>query len=308
MGDIFSVSCGSQEKSFQRLDDVKSYIKGLNLIDNLSIRRVRQFDLDRVFNEDCYTFIKKIPNNSVQLIVTDPPYLFGDMAIKTSRQRKTNYYSPTNTFKNIKKLQALSYGFDLDILDELKRICNPFSMYIFIHQSQFLSMLEWCDANKFKFDILVWFKSNSAPFANGCYRKNLEYAMHIRSAEAMLEGTARSLSKFYESATVRDTSYNHPTIKPIELLRRWISVASKPNDIVFDPFCGTGTTLAAAKELGRHYVGCEISPEYYEDSLRRLQGVERFINYETYHMQYSDKFKDSLREEKPLNDNDILMP
>ena len=56
-----------------------------------------------------------------------------------------------------------------------------------------------------------------------------------------------------------DTGY--PTQKPLDLLRRIVLASSNEGDLVFDPFCGSGTTLIAAKELGRNYIGCDINEE-----------------------------------------------
>lgn len=60
------------------------------------------------------------------------------------------------------------------------------------------------------------------------------------------------------------TKQNHPYEKPISLLERLISIYSKPGDLVFDPFFGSGSTLTAAYNLGRRCVGCEIEPKYFD--------------------------------------------
>lgn len=65
----------------------------------------------------------------------------------------------------------------------------------------------------------------------------------------------------------------YPTQKPIELLKRIITVSSKKGDIVFDPFCGAGTTLVAAKWLGRHYIGIDINPDAINIVKARLDSV-----------------------------------
>ena len=65
----------------------------------------------------------------------------------------------------------------------------------------------------------------------------------------------------------------HPTQKPIELLKRIIPLVTAENDIVLDCFSGSGTTCVAAKELGRRFIGIEIDPEYHKISLDRLNGI-----------------------------------
>jgi site-specific DNA-methyltransferase (adenine-specific) len=66
----------------------------------------------------------------------------------------------------------------------------------------------------------------------------------------------------------------HPTVKPIKLMSYLITLASRENDVVLDPFCGSGTTCVAAKLLNRRYIGIEISPEYHQIAVRRIESVE----------------------------------
>lgn len=66
-------------------------------------------------------------------------------------------------------------------------------------------------------------------------------------------------------------SGDHPTQKPITLIREWVDLFSNPGDTILDPFMGSGTTLRAAKDLGRKAIGIEISEEYCEIAVRRLR-------------------------------------
>jgi site-specific DNA-methyltransferase (adenine-specific) len=67
----------------------------------------------------------------------------------------------------------------------------------------------------------------------------------------------------------------HPTQKPLRLVRRAILASTNEGDLVFDPFCGSGTTGVAAKELGRFFVGVEMEEEFAELAARRIQAAER---------------------------------
>ena len=68
---------------------------------------------------------------------------------------------------------------------------------------------------------------------------------------------------------------HHPTVKPLALMSYLITMGSRPGDIVLDPFSGTGTTSIAAMLLKRDYIGIEISPEYHEIALKRLDHFRR---------------------------------
>jgi site-specific DNA-methyltransferase (adenine-specific) len=72
----------------------------------------------------------------------------------------------------------------------------------------------------------------------------------------------------------------HPTQKPLHLLRRAIVASTTEGELLFDPFCGSGTTGVAAKELGRFFVGAEMEREYAELAGRRIGAVERGITLE----------------------------
>jgi len=69
------------------------------------------------------------------------------------------------------------------------------------------------------------------------------------------------------------SALSHPNEKPLDLMRRLVDVATKPGDLILDPFAGSGTTLVAALQSGRQYIGVEISPQHYETAQRRLYEV-----------------------------------
>jgi hypothetical protein len=73
---------------------------------------------------------------------------------------------------------------------------------------------------------------------------------------------------------VGEIRYEHPTQKPLSLFLTLVKENSNPNDLILDPFCGSGTTCVAAKMLGRRYIGIDISEEYCEISRKRLRAVE----------------------------------
>ncbi len=67
----------------------------------------------------------------------------------------------------------------------------------------------------------------------------------------------------------------HPTQKPLRLVRRALLASTRVGDLVLDPFCGSGTTGVAAKELGRFFVGAELEEEFCELAARRVRAAER---------------------------------
>lgn len=126
------------------------------------------------------------------------------------------------------------------------------------------------------FNILVWCKTNPTPFANDNFLPDIEYCLVFREkGKTKLNDGYKLKSKWWLSATnVEDKkNYEHATIKPLELVERHIKLSTKENDIVLDPFLGSGTTALAAKHLGRQYIGFEINEKYFKIATDRLQGI-----------------------------------
>ena len=85
------------------------------------------------------------------------------------------------------------------------------------------------------------------------------------------------------SVPMREKSHGrHPTQKPLRLLRRAMLASTREGELVFDPFCGSGTTGVAAKELGRFFVGIEMEREYAELAGRRIGAAERGSRWERF--------------------------
>ncbi len=125
------------------------------------------------------------------------------------------------------------------------------------------------------FEILVWCKTNPTPFCNNTFLPDLEYCLMFREKGTKLNNDIKLKSKWYISEKNKKDkdNYIHPTIKPLELVKRHILHSTQPNDIVLDCFCGSGTTCVAAKELGRKYIGMEIDKEYWKIAVDRLNGI-----------------------------------
>ena len=128
---------------------------------------------------------------------------------------------------------------------------------------------------KCNYEILVWCKSNPIPVTNNVYLSDLEYCLMFREKGCKLNDGYELKSKWYVSPINKSDKdlFNHPTIKPLELVKRHILHSTQPDDIVLDCFCGSGTTCLAAKETGRKYIGMEIDPEYHRIAVNRLNGI-----------------------------------
>lgn len=126
-------------------------------------------------------------------------------------------------------------------------------------------------------EILVRCKTNPQPTTNNVWLPDVEYCLYFREKGVKLNDGYDLKSKWYLGAiNQRDKKlYNHPTIKPLDLVERHIKETTQVGDVVLDAFLGSGTTAVACKELERNFIGFEINKEYYEIAIDRLKGVNQ---------------------------------
>jgi DNA modification methylase len=126
------------------------------------------------------------------------------------------------------------------------------------------------------YQILTWNKTNPIPVTNNTWLPDIEYCLVFKEkgSPAYNDGYENK-SKWYVSGINKKDKdlYNHPTIKPLELVERHLKHSCKKGMVVFDPFLGSGTTAVACKELGIDYLGFEINKDYYNIACDRLNGI-----------------------------------
>ena len=122
------------------------------------------------------------------------------------------------------------------------------------------------------FEILTWNKTNPTPSTNNVWLPDIEYCLYFKEKGVLLNSDYFLKSKWYTSSANKiDKDYfAHPTIKPIELVKRHLLHATQPNDIVADFFMGSGTTCVACEDIKRQYIGFEIEPKWFNIAQSRL--------------------------------------
>lgn len=226
----------------------------------------------RLFNEDCLKTMKIIPDNCIDLILTDPPYNIA------------KYSTGNIDLPNRSALNNDIADWDLNELDpknfisDFKRILKP-TGNIFIFTS-YNMIGKWHDAFDSEFDTFqyfIWHKTNPAPkiYRNGFLNSCEMIACMWNKGHTWNFTTQNEMHNFFESPICmgkeRLKNPKHPAQKPINLLEHIIKIASNENDIVFDPFMGVASTAIAAMNLKRMFAGCEIDNVYYNASIRRIE-------------------------------------
>lgn len=174
----------------------------------------------------------------------------------------------------IQELRSMDNGFDIKVLDELCRVLKKINVYFFCSQKQILPLLEYfVQQKKCNYNLLTWHKSNPIPACGNKYITDTEYILFFREKGVKIYGSVDTKHTYYITPLNQKDKrlYKHPTVKPLNIVRNLIINSSQENDVVFDPFMGSGTTGVAAMELNRRFIGCEINKEYYEVAMKRIE-------------------------------------
>ena len=199
--------------------------------------------------------MRTLQDKSFDLILTDIPY--------------DGVNRESSGLRNLDKKDADVMNVKLDeLLPELLRLCSG-SFYIFCGFGQISQITQFFINNKINPRLIIWEKTNPSPM-NGdvTWLSGIEPCVFGKLPNATFNAHCRNTVLKYATT---GGQYGHPTEKPVELFKDLITVSSKENMKVLDPFLGSGTTLVAAKQLNRNAVGIEISPEYCEIARNRLK-------------------------------------
>lgn len=219
---------------------------------------------------DAYKEIKNIPDASVDLIVTDPPYLIE--STKTNSNR-SNLAKSIQRMNNELERGDFTIGIDDSILEDFVRVLKKINIYIWCNHKQIPQYLNFF-VGKYdcKFDIIIWNKINPAPLFNNKYLTDKEFCLYFRRGgycNPMTYEDAKTV--FYQSLNVKDKKkFKHPTIKPLNIIETLIKNSSKEKEIILDPFMGSGTTGEACKLLGRDFIGIELDEKYFKIAEQRI--------------------------------------
>jgi DNA modification methylase len=217
--------------------------------------------INKVINDDCLNVLKNLPNECIDLCVTDPPY-----NMNYSGRGKINSFT---TFENDNIDEDEHTKWFESILVELQRVLkNNTAIYIWI---DFRNYPRIANVVKKYFDIkncIIWDKMSIG--MGQSYRFQHEFCIYAVKGNPPLNFEKRNVSDIWKVKRDESSEYFHPTQKPIELMEFSILYSSKPNDIVLDCFTGSGSSLIAAKRNNRQFIGVEIDENYYNICNQRI--------------------------------------
>jgi len=212
---------------------------------------------------DCLELMKDIPDKSIDLVLTDPPY---KVISGGSKSKEAGWHGSVLEKNDGKIFKYNDIKFN-DYLSELFRVLKDGShcyvMVNFINLSELL--IESKNAGFEQHNLLVWEKNNKV--LNRWYMKNAEYILFL------YKKPAKKINNVGTPTILRannPTNKLHPTEKPIDLMEVLINNSTKRGDIVLDPFGGSGTTAIACLNTNRNYILMEKEEKYYNIIIDRI--------------------------------------
>ena len=215
-----------------------------------------------IIHGDARQVLRLIPSESIDLIVTDPPY-------PTISGGSGGEGRPVGVLaKNDGRMFAHNdLRFDEYLPDLFRVLRDPGHMYLMVNFLNLEAAMASIRAAGFDIhNLLIWMKNNATP--NRWYMKNAEYVIFARKGAAVSINACGSKTVHQFDNILG--SKTHPTEKPVDLLRHYIDNSSQPGQVVLDPFCGTGSTLIAARRSDRKFIGIEIDRAFVSIAQMRM--------------------------------------
>ena len=224
--------------------------------------------INKVICDDCLKIMPIMPDKSVDLIIADPPYNVGQKFANDNLSKKKYLRFMENWIK------------------EAYRVLKDNSSFYMFHY--FLGMWDIkpiLDKFDWKFlNLIIWAYPNLMPSNKALkYRWPLSYQPIFYYGKNLSRDLCGKLYKFVKEEERKDvwlktaTQSNfkkefrwHPSCKPIAVIKKIVIASSEENEIVLDPFIGSGTTGVACKEFRRRFIGIEIEPKYFKIAKRRI--------------------------------------
>lgn len=216
----------------------------------MQTNRIDQLPTNTVLHGDCISLMRSFPANSIDFILTDPPYL-----VRYQDREGRSIQNDSNS-------------------DWLKPACQE--CYRVLKQDHFMiSFYGWTQVDKF---VDAWRSAGFRIMGHLVFRK--QYVSKSRFLKYQPEQAyllAKGNPNLPENPIpdLIDMPYSgnklHPTQKPVAALKLLIEAFTQNQELILDPFCGSGSTLVATKMLNRHFLGIELDAQYYAAASRRLQ-------------------------------------
>lgn len=233
-------------------------------------------ELDRIHLRDAIEGLKALPDQSVDLIVTDPPYNIASKSRQT--MRGSRLLTTAESFGSWDVMHPFDHEIlMLQVISEAYRVLKQGgSFYLFTgrHENGYYVRKAVERGFTSRTQIAIVKTPAMVSVYKNAWRSGFDMCMFLtkgRVGAFHFPGHAEAVNVYQHHIQRKHST--HPTEKPLELIKRFVKVSSNPGDLVVDPFMGSGTTAVACKALGRRYLGFELNPDYVKMAEDRLRGT-----------------------------------
>lgn len=247
-----------------------------------------------LINGDCLEALKNIQDNTVDLILTDPPYNLGNFM----RERQTNLKKMRDNFFGAAGWDDLKYDEWVQVMDQFFKEANRVlkkkgSMIMFMSLLKVETIVKLAVKHKFYYKTTgIWHKTNPMP-----RNMNLHFINSVEgwiyfineSKTGTFNNNGQALHDFIETSVAPSSEKiygKHPTQKPEILFEHFVEKLTNKGDTVLDPFMGSGTAGVVSKRNGRNFIGIELDEQYFQIAQRRIQSVD--VEYNLFNMDCPD--------------------
>lgn len=232
-----------------------------------------------ISHESCLDGLKKLPDSSVDMIFTDPPYY--QYRAKNLKSLKNHKDVVTEFEFDGFKSEEEYLEFLESVLAECFRVCKPgASGYVWCGDDFVSYINRMVERVGFQFrKVIHWHKTNPFPaiYTRKMYANSMEMMVHFSkgSPTTWNHKSVNEMHNFIQSPICMGKERTkHKTQKPLKVCVPFIEISSNEGDVVLDPFMGSGSTAVAAKMLKRNFIGFEINKEFCEIAQQRLEGIK----------------------------------
>jgi len=209
-------------------------------------------EIDRIYCGDCLDLMREMPDKSVDTIITDPPFFLPAEHYQSRKDWGGRRFSDTSVLR----------VFWEAVVTEAVRVLNPNGhLFVFCNCDSYPVFYVPTYDRFHKTKSIVWDKTRVG--LGHIFRHQHELIIWGRHAHSVYLDDHKLRSDVLKFPATLSSERDHPVEKPEALLMELIAPTTPLGGIVFDPFAGSGTTLSAAKKLGRHYIGAELDPTWH---------------------------------------------
>ena len=248
---------------------------------------MKKFSLNKIYNQNCIDGMKDIPDNKIDLVITDPPFAINFKSKKSNYNRIASRVLPG--YNEIESKDY--YNFTYNWMNQINRVLKKSgSMYVFSGWNNLKDILTALDENgfitinhiiwKYQFGVVTSKKFVTSHYhclyvcKNNNERKFFPYSRFDKNAKTS-DGKSLHYNDKEDVWNIKREYWTGdektPTKLPAEIIKKILEYSSEEKDVVFDPFLGSGQVAVVSKMLKRKYLGFEIVKEYYNFAKKRLE-------------------------------------